>query len=53
MSEDIHKSHNVSRLMYYFVLLTKYRRVVVTDEVENVIKETCMEISKRYDLYFL
>ena len=53
MSEDIHKSHNVSRLMYHFVLPTKYRRVVVTDEVENIIKETCMEISKRYDLYFL
>ena len=40
MSEDIHKSHNVSRLMYHFVLPTKYRRVGVTDEVENVIKET-------------
>ena len=53
MSENIHKSHNVSRLMYHFVFPTKYRRVVVGDEVEKVIKETCIEISKRYDLYFL
>ena len=53
MSENIHKSHNVSKLMYHFVLPTKYRRVVVSDEVENVIKETCIEISKRYDIYFL
>ena len=53
MSENIHKSHNVSKLMYHFVLPTKYRGVVVSDEVENVIKETCIEISKRYDMYFL
>ena len=53
MSENIHKSHNVSKLMYHFVLPTKYRRVVVSDEVENVIKETCIEISKRYEMYFL
>ena len=53
MSENIHKSHNVSRLMYHFVFPTKYRRVVVDDEVEEVIKETCIEISKRYELYFL
>ena len=44
MSEKIHKSHNVSKLMYHFVFPTKYRRVVVTDEVEEVIKETCIEI---------
>lgn len=39
MSEAIHKSHNVSKLMYHFVLPTKYRRVVVSEEVEDVIKE--------------
>ena len=53
MSENIHKSHNVSKLMYHFVFPTKYRRVVVNEKVEDVIKETCMEISKRYDLHFL
>lgn len=53
MSENIHKLHNVSKLMYHFVFLTKYRRVVVDDEVEQVIKETCIELTKRYDLYFL
>ena len=53
MSEAIHKSHNVSKLMYHFVLPTKYRRVVVSDEVEQVIKETCIEISERYEVIFL
>lgn len=53
MSEDIHKLHNVSRLMYHFVLPTKYRKLVVDDKVEQVIKETCIEISKRFGIYFL
>ena len=53
MSEAIHKSHNVSKLMYHFVLPTKYRRVVVSEEVEKVIKETCIEISERYEVIFL
>src|SRR5699024_10179164 len=45
--------HNVSRLMYHFVFPAKYRRVVVDKEVDQVIKETCIEISKRYPIYFL
>ena len=53
MSDNIHKSHNVSRLMYHFVFPAKYRRVVVDKEVDQVIKETCIEISKRYPIYFL
>ena len=53
MSEAIHKSHNVSKLMYHFVLPTKYRRVVISGEVEEVIKNTCMEISERYKILFL
>ncbi len=33
--------------MYHFVFPTKYRRVVVDEKVEEVIKETYEEISKR------
>lgn len=39
--------------MYHFVFPAKYRRVVVDKEVDQVIKETCIEISKRYPIYFL
>ena len=46
MSENIHKSHNVSKLMYHFVLPTKYRRVVVSDEVEKVIKRHAQRSAK-------
>lgn len=53
MSEAIHKSHNVSKLMYHIVLPTKYRRVVVSEEVEQVVKEICIEISERYEVIFL
>ena len=53
MSDIMHKSHNVSELMYHFVFPAKYRRVVVDKEVDQVIKETCIEISKRYPIYFL
>ena len=52
-SEYIHKSHNVSVLLYQFVLPTKYRRVVFSYEVDNSLKEICLEISKRYPIYFL
>ena len=53
MSESIHKSHNVSNLMYHFVFPAKCRRVVIDENVDKIIKETCVEISKRYEIYFL
>ena len=53
MSEYKHKSHNASVLMYHFVCPAKYRRVVIDEEVDKVIKDTCLEISKRYDIDFL
>lgn len=53
MSEYIHKSHNVSVLMYHFVCPAKYRRVVIDEDVDRVIKETCREIEKRYEIRFI
>ena len=53
MEELIRKSHNVSLLMYHFVFVSKYGRLVITEEVDSLLKETCLEISKRYDLRFL
>lgn len=50
MSEYIYKSHNVSKLMYHFVFPAKYRRVVIDSQVDEVIKNTCLEISKRYPI---
>jgi len=39
--------------MYHFVFPAKYRRVVIDEKVDKVIKETCEEISKRYEISFL
>ncbi len=39
--------------MYHIVCPTKYRRVVIDEAVEATIKETCMEISKRYEIEFI
>ena len=39
--------------MYHFVCPAKYRRVVFTNEVDVVLKEVCLEISKRYEIIFL
>ena len=52
-SRYIHKSHNVSVLIYHFVCPAKYRRVVFSKEVDKTLKDICLEISKRYEVYFL
>jgi putative transposase len=53
MSERIRKSHNVSVLLYHIVCPAKYRRVVCTEEVDQVLKEVCLEIAKRYEIRFI
>lgn len=52
-SKYIHKSHNVSIILYHYVCPAKYRKVVFSSEVDNRIKDTCIEISKRYQVHFL
>ncbi|MDR1000709.1 MAG: IS200/IS605 family transposase, partial [Clostridiales bacterium] len=53
MSEYIHKTHNVSVLMYHFVCPAKYRRVVFSEEVDITLRAVCEEISERYEIEFL
>ncbi len=53
MSEYVHKSHNVTVLIYHLVFPAKYRRVVFDDNVEEVMKEVCLDIEKRYMIKFL
>ncbi len=52
-SEYIHKSHNVSVLLYHFVCPAKYRRVVFSKAVDESLKNICLEISKCYEIRFL
>ena len=53
MSEYIHKSHNVTVLIYHLVLPAKYRRAVIDEHVDSVLKDVCLEIEKRYQIRFL
>lgn len=39
--------------MYHIVCPSKYRKVVFTEAVDLSLKEICLEISKRYEIYFL
>ena len=52
-SSYIHKSHNVSVLLYHFVCPTKYRRVIFKTTVDATLKNICLEIEKRYEVKFL
>ncbi len=53
--EDKHifKRHTKSLLLYHFVCPTKYRRKVLTKEVEETLKKICQGIEKRYEIYFV
>jgi len=53
MSRLIRKSHNVSILLYHIVCPAKYRKVVIDDSVEKVLKEVCLDIEARYQIEFL
>ena len=53
MSAYIHKSHNVSVLLYHFVCPAKYRKVVFDPEVDIILKDVCLEISKRFQTHIV
>ncbi len=53
MSHLIRKSHNVSILIYHFVCPAKYRRAVIDEKVDQVLKDVCLDIAARYQVEFL
>ena len=53
MSVYVHKSHNVSILLYHFVFPAKYRRAVLDVRVDEQVRDTCLEIEKRNEVKFL
>lgn len=53
MSRLVRKSHNVSILLYHYVCPAKYRRAVIDEKVDQVLKEVCLDIADRYQVEFL
>ena len=53
MSKYIHKSHNVTVLLYHLVFPAKFRRAVFDTAVDAVLKDVCLSIEMRYEIKFL
>ena len=53
MSKYIHKSHNVTVLLYHLVFPAKYRRAVFDENVDQLLRDVCIELEKRYQIKFL
>jgi putative transposase len=53
VSEFIHKKHNVSVIIYHIVCPAKYRKIVITKDVDEEIRKICLEIEERYEIHFL
>ena len=53
MSRYVHKSHDVTVLLYHLVLPAKYRRVVFDAAVDQALREVCLEIEARHQAKFL
>ncbi len=53
MSEYIIKRHNKTLLLYHIVCPMKYRRIVISKEIGETLKEICMQISERYEIHFV
>ena len=50
MSEYIHKSHNVTVLLYHLVFSSKYRRAVFDVKVDDELKAVCLAIEDLYEI---
>ena len=53
MGKHIFKSHNKTLLLYHLVFPAKYRKKVFDDGIDKTLKDVCLEISERCEIYFL
>jgi REP element-mobilizing transposase RayT len=54
-AEDNHvlRRHNKTLLLYHIVFPVKYRKKLLTEEVENTVKEVCERIELGYEINFI
>ena len=53
MSRHIHKSHNVSLLLYHLVCPVKCRQKAFTEPIEESLKNICWSIAQHYEITFI
>jgi REP element-mobilizing transposase RayT len=51
--KHIAKRHNKTLLLYHLVFPCKYRRLVLTPNVEQTLKEVCLNMAPCYEMNFL
>jgi REP element-mobilizing transposase RayT len=51
--DHILRSHNKTLLLYHIVFPVKYRKELLTEDVENTIREVCKRIEIGYEIYFI
>ena len=52
MNSYIRKSHNVTYIKYHIVCPIKYRKMIISEEVDRALKEICLELENAYEIYF-
>ena len=53
MSRFIHKSHNVTILLYHLVFPAKYRRVVFDEDIDTVLRDVCVTMENFYQIKYI
>ena len=53
MREHITKRHNKNLLLYHLVCPAKYRRDIFSNEVEETLKNICLQLGELYELVFV
>jgi len=43
----------VSVLLYHLVCVAKYRRIIFDQQVDQELKNVCLDLSQRYEIHFL
>ena len=53
MSDIVRKRHNANVMLYHIVCPTKFRRIVLNNQIDILLKNTCIQIALRYDMNFV
>jgi REP element-mobilizing transposase RayT len=49
----IYKEHNKTLLLYHMVFVIKYRKKLITENIEKDIRDICIRISESYEIIFI
>ncbi len=44
--------HNVTVLLYHLVFSAKYRKMVIDKTMDEVLRDMCLELEKKYQMNF-